>query len=96
MSLVGRKKTNHFLETRPNVKIECGATGTGDLLEVDNLKYCNERYKNSMNIITADGGFDFSIDFNQQEILASKLLICSGKFCYFYAKSGWRFYSKNI
>jgi len=90
----GWKKTNHFLETRPNVKIECGATGTGDLLEVDNLKYCNERYKNSMNIITADGGFDFSIDFNQQEILASKLLFAQVSFAISMQKVGGDFILK--
>lgn len=90
----GWKKTNRFLETHPNVKIECGATGTGDLLEVDNLKYCNEKYKNSMNIITADGGFDFSIDFNQQEILASKLLIAQVSFAISMQKVGGDFIVK--
>ena len=90
----GWKKTDHFLETRPNVKIECGVTGTGDLLEVDNLKYCNEKYKNSMNIITADGGFDFSIDFNQQEILASKLLFAQVSFAISMQKVGGHFILK--
>ncbi len=28
-----------------------------------------------MDIITADGGFDFSIDFNQQEKMACKLIL---------------------
>ena len=32
------------------------------------------KYKNSMNIITGDGGFDFSIDYNSQEISAIKLI----------------------
>ena len=27
----------------------------------DNLKYCYKKYRNSIDIITADGGFDFSI-----------------------------------
>jgi 23S rRNA U2552 (ribose-2'-O)-methylase RlmE/FtsJ len=90
----GWKKTNHFLETHPNIKIEYGATGTGDLLEVDNLKYCNSKYKNTMDIVTADGGFDFSIDFNQQEILASNLLFAQVSFAISMQKVGGHFILK--
>ena len=28
-----------------------------------------------MDLVTADGGFDFSIDFNQQEQMAGKLIL---------------------
>jgi len=90
----GWKKSNHFLETHKNVEIERGLTGTGDLMEVDNLKYCNEKYKNSMNIITADGGFDFSIDFNQQEILATNLLLAQVSFAISMQKVGGHFILK--
>ena len=90
----GWKKSNHFLETHPNVKIERGITGTGDLMEVDNLKYCNDKYKNTMNIITADGGFDFSIDFNQQEILATNLLLAQVSFAISMQKVGGHFILK--
>ena len=76
----GWKKTNSFLENNPNVIIEYGASNTGDLLDINNLIYCHDKYKNTMNIITADGGFDFSIDFNQQEILATNLLFAQLSF----------------
>ena len=76
----GWKKTNSFLENNPNVIIEYGASNTGDLLDIDNLIYCHDKYRNTMNIITADGGFDFSIDFNQQEILATNLLFAQLSF----------------
>ena len=76
----GWKKSNTFLDNNPNVIIETGVSNTGDLLDINNLKYCREKYKNSMNIITADGGFDFSIDFNQQEILATNLLFAQLSF----------------
>ena len=33
------------------------------------------KYKNSMDVITADGGFDFSVDFNNQEQLAFRLIL---------------------
>jgi 23S rRNA U2552 (ribose-2'-O)-methylase RlmE/FtsJ len=76
----GWKKTSHFLETHKNVEIEYGPSKNGDLLNIDNLKYCREKHNNSMNIITADGGFDFSNDFNKQEILATNLLIAQVSF----------------
>lgn len=90
----GWKKSNHFLETHQNVKIERGVTGTGDLMEVENLKYCSDKYKTSMDIITADGGFDFSIDFNQQEILAGKLLLAQVSFAISMQKIGGHFILK--
>jgi 23S rRNA U2552 (ribose-2'-O)-methylase RlmE/FtsJ len=76
----GWKKSSTFLDNHKNVVIETGITGTGDLLEVDNLKQCHDKYNNKMDIITADGGFDFSIDFNQQETLATKLLFAQVSF----------------
>ena len=76
----GWNKSYSYLEENPNIIIEKGITGTGDLLSVDNLKYCSSKYANSMNIITADGGFDFSIDFNQQELLATNLLFAQVSF----------------
>jgi len=90
----GWKKTNHFLQTHPNIKIEGGSTGTGDLLEVDNLVYCNNKYKNQFDIVTADGGFDFSIDFNQQEILATNLLLAQVSFAISIQKIGGHFILK--
>lgn len=90
----GWKKTSNFLETHSNVVIEYGITGTGDLLDLDNLKYCHEKYNNSMDIITADGGFDFSIDFNQQETLATNLLFAQVSFAISMQKTDGHFILK--
>ena len=68
------KKTDHFLKEHPNVFIENGADGTGDILSLANLDYCRKKYGASMDIITADGGFDFSVDFNNQESNMTRLL----------------------
>ena len=73
-NIPGWKKTTHFLNKYENVFIETGKDGTGNILSIDNFKYCNELYANSMDLITADGGFDFSLDFNKQEIAISRLL----------------------
>ena len=68
------KKSQHFLRENPHVEIETGADGTGDLLQIANLDHCYKKYASSMHIITGDGGFDFSLDFNSQEKNVTKLL----------------------
>ena len=71
----GWKKTDTFLQKNPNVIIETGKDKTGNLFNPENYKYCIQKYKNSMDFITADGGFDFSINYNNQEALALRLII---------------------
>ena len=71
----GWKKSDNFLAKHPNVIIETGSDGTGNLYNPENFNYCIENYGNSMDIITGDGGFDFSIDFNKQEELAFRLIL---------------------
>jgi 23S rRNA U2552 (ribose-2'-O)-methylase RlmE/FtsJ len=57
------------------VKICYGADNTGDLYQKKNLDYLSENLP-LMDIITADGGFDFSNDFNAQEELSVRLILC--------------------
>ena len=62
------KKSGNFMrEHCNNVFIETGADKTGNILSLQNFVYCKEKYKSSMDFITADGGFDFSNDFKNQE-----------------------------
>ena len=70
----GWRKTESFLHKYPNVIIEKGHGGRGDLYNPENLNHCMQKYQNSMEIITADGGFDFSIAFDKQENLALRLI----------------------
>lgn len=90
----GWKKSENFLNKNKNIFIEYGATGTGDLLNINNLKYCYDKYNNSMDVITADGGFDFSVDFNHQEILATKLLFAQVSFALMMQKKNGHFILK--
>jgi len=76
----GWKKSKYFLSKHPNIKIITGSDETGNLLNVCNLWHCHEQYKNTMDLITGDGGFDFSVDFNQQESLSHSLIFC--QICY--------------
>ena len=68
------KKSQQFLCENPNVYIEVGCDKTGDILSIANFIHCREKYGSKMDLITADGGFDFSIDFNSQENHIAKLL----------------------
>lgn len=90
----GWKKSDSFLKNNPNVKIETAADGTGNLYKTENLKYCMLKYKNSMDFITADGGFDFSIDFNKQEEIAFRLIFSQIAFAITMQKKGGCFVLK--
>ena len=74
------KKTQHFLNNHKNVYIERGIDNTGNILTMDNFTFCKDTYASSMELVTADGGFDFSMDFNKQEINIAKLLFA--QICY--------------
>ena len=71
----GWDKAQIFLNSNKNINIITGNDNTGDLYTPENYIFCVENFKNSMEIITADGGFDFSIDFNKQESMASRLIL---------------------
>jgi 23S rRNA U2552 (ribose-2'-O)-methylase RlmE/FtsJ len=68
------KKSELFLKSNPNVILENGHDQTGNILSLENFEYIIEKYPSKMDLITADGGFDFSIDFNLQECSIGKLL----------------------
>ena len=63
-----------FKRKNPNIKLEYGKDNTGNILSIENFNYVVNKYNQKMDIITADGGFDFSVDFNKQEISITKLL----------------------
>ena len=72
----GWKKSTQFLKKNKNVHILSGIDGIGDLYNIDNIKYLINKFKfNKVKLVTGDGGFDFSIDYNLQEYMASKLLL---------------------
>jgi 23S rRNA U2552 (ribose-2'-O)-methylase RlmE/FtsJ len=60
-----------------NITTLYGADNTGNLYNLENTHYLEETLgANSMEFITADGGFDFSSDFNNQEDQSMKLIRC--------------------
>ncbi len=87
-------KCKDVIKKYPNITLDYGSDGTGDILLAHNLKYCYEKYKNKMDIVTADGGFDFSIDFNNQEKLACNLIFAEICFAILTQKYGGSFIIK--
>jgi 23S rRNA U2552 (ribose-2'-O)-methylase RlmE/FtsJ len=90
----GWKKSRLFLEKNPCVKLEYGKDGTGNLLSLDNYLHCCEKYRHSMDVITADGGFDFSSNFNHQEVLAQTLVVSEVLYALSLQKPGGTFVLK--
>jgi len=90
----GWKKSRHFLSSNPNVIIETGFEKNGDLTRAENLKDCFNKYQGQMNIITGDGGFDFSSQYPQQEQISSKLIFCQTAFAISMQKLGGKFILK--
>ena len=90
----GWKKTRAFLENHPNIIIESGSDKTGNLISFDNFIHCATKYRNKMEIITADGGFDFSVDFNNQETMATQLILCEVFYALAMQKQGGTFILK--
>jgi len=88
------KKTEHFLKQNKNVCIETGADKTGNILSIQNFDYCKQKYGTSMDLITADGGFDFSIDFNKQEVNIAQLLFAQVCYALVMQKHGGTFILK--
>jgi hypothetical protein len=82
------------LDRNPSVRIEFGADGTGNLLSLANYDACCEKYQHSIDFITADGGFDFSSDFNNQEILAMNLIAAEVFYAISMQKAGGTFVLK--
>jgi len=94
INVPGWKKSEHFLEKNPNVFLERGADGTGDLYKTENLRYCSKNYQNKMDFITGDGGFDFSVDFDKQEEMAFRLIFSQIAFAITMQKRGGVFVLK--
>ena len=75
-NIPGWKKTKNFLKKNPNIKICYGEDDTGNLYNLCNIKNFAGNFENDADFITADGGFDFSYNFNKQEQLSYRILFC--------------------
>jgi 23S rRNA U2552 (ribose-2'-O)-methylase RlmE/FtsJ len=72
-------KVAHYQRHYKNLKFITGIDGTGDLYNPENIRMLCDTISSSDGankaiLITGDGGFDFSDDYNAQESVASKLI----------------------
>ena len=72
----GWKKTQVFLDKNPNVRLEMGEDGTGNIFNPHTLIDIYTKYGSTIDLVTGDGGFNFSSDFNHQEDVSTKLIAC--------------------
>ena len=78
----GWKKAYNFLKKYNDIiKINYGKDGSGDIYIKENRDFfiseIEARTHQKVHLFTADGGFDFSIDYSQQEKQIFKLLVAS-------------------
>lgn len=98
-NIPGWKRASYFLQKNKNVRILYGEDETGNILKPENqehfIDYCvNPEYGGKMNIFTADGGFDFSLDYAKQEEMIFPLLLASTKIGFEVLKRGGVFILK--
>lgn len=76
-----------------NIQINYGADNTGNLYNYCNIEWLHNNFE-PIDFITADGGFDFSADFNGQEELSFRLILCEILSAIFLQKKGGTFILK--
>lgn len=88
------KKKEIYLNIHKNIILEYGKDDTGNLYHKSNLEYVYQTYKHSIDFVTGDGGFDYSIDFNKQEENSLNLIFSQILFAMCIQKKGGSFVLK--
>jgi len=73
----GWRRASAFLQRNRSVKLHFGADGSGDIYLPENQRSFIETVAPGVHLFTADGGFDFSINYQVQEQRVLHLLISS-------------------
>lgn len=76
------------------VHLEYFPKSNGDLYEPENFEYTYMTYKHSKHLVTADGGFDFSSDYENQESNILRLLFTQFMYAVICQKKGGTFIMK--
>jgi 23S rRNA U2552 (ribose-2'-O)-methylase RlmE/FtsJ len=76
-SIPGWRAAARLLSRHPEIHIEYGPNSTGNILEEANQEYLETILNRGAHLVTADGGFDFSVDFSAQEKHVFPLLVAS-------------------
>jgi 23S rRNA U2552 (ribose-2'-O)-methylase RlmE/FtsJ len=73
----GWRRAANFLNRHREVKLHYGVDGTGDIYQRGNQESFSATATPTVHLYTADGGFDFSINYDIQEQRVFHLLVCS-------------------
>ena len=66
----------------------------GDIYKKEIIDHLSNKHKNNCYLVTADGGFDYSVDFNNQELNSSKIILAEIILCFKIQKIGGVFIIK--
>jgi 23S rRNA U2552 (ribose-2'-O)-methylase RlmE/FtsJ len=88
------KKNEIYLDIHKHISLEYGHDNTGNLYHKTNLEYVYNKYKHSIDFVTGDGGFDYSMDFNKQEEHSLNLIFSQICFAMCLQKKGGSFVLK--
>jgi 23S rRNA U2552 (ribose-2'-O)-methylase RlmE/FtsJ len=83
--------------TKANVVLSYGKDGTGDLYNLENILHFRDKVLNDggqVDIVSGDGGLDYSVNFNFQEQLSFHLIFCEVVSAFTVLKSGGCFVLK--
>ena len=86
---------NHNIVKDNNIKIISGKDKTGDIYKLENILYyikCSG--KNTRDIVTGDGGFDYTMDFGNQELDSYPLIFSEVLMALLLLKTGGIFICK--
>ena len=72
----GWRRSANFLKKNPQIQLEYGEDDTGNILSHAN-QMAFVKKADGAHLFTADGGFDFSINYTNQEKMAFPLLVAS-------------------
>ena len=87
------RKSKSLIENKKYI-IEYGPSKDGNLFKKQNLNYYYNNMFNSIDLVTGDGGFDFSLDFNNQETNSLKLILVQIIYALCIQKKGGNFVLK--
>lgn len=73
----GWRRAAAYLHHHREIKLHYGADGTGDVYQIGNQDSFCTTAGPGVSLFTADGGFDFSLDYSIQEQRVFHLLLCS-------------------
>lgn len=69
-------KWNNLLLKNSNINVYYGNDGTGDLYNIENILALSKICSHNVDIVTCDGGFNFSENYDQQEQQSYRLILC--------------------